>query len=183
MGGNSSKNDDLKEIGKKANQEDPNSFSDAAVINLTNNVIVGQSKSDPSKDYKRKKFLGEGSFASVYLVQNRITESIRAMKIINKSSNTTEEDEKEIVNEINILKIMDHPNILKIFEFYSNKESYSIITEFCSGGELFQEITENGPFNEQYSAYVMFQIFSAINYCHNMNIIHRDLKPENILKY
>ena len=96
-------NDDLKEIRKKANQEDPNSFSDAAVINLTNNVIVGQSKSDPSKDYKRKKFLGEGSFASVYLVQNRITESIRAMKIINKSSNTTEEDEKEIVNEINIL--------------------------------------------------------------------------------
>ena len=181
MGGNNSKNDDLKEIGKKANQDSPNSFADAAVINLTNNVIVGQSKSDPSKDYKKKKFLGEGSFASVYMVQNRITESIRAMKVISKSSNTSEEDEREIVNEINILKIMDHPNILKIFEFYSSKEAYSIITEFCSGGELFQEITENGPFNEKYTAYVMFQIFSAINYCHNMNIIHRDLKPENIL--
>ena len=181
MGGHSSKNDDLKEIGKKANQENPNSFTDSAIINLTNNVIVGQSKSDPSKDYKKKKFLGEGSFATVYLVQNRITEAIRAMKIINKSSNTSEEDEKEIINEINILKIMDHPNILKIFEFYSSKESYSIVTEYCSGGELFQEITENGPFNEKYSAYVMFQIFSSINYCHNMNIIHRDLKPENIL--
>ena len=117
----------------------------------------------------------------VYLVQNRITESIRAMKVIKKSSTTSEEDEKEIINEINILKIMDHPNILKIFEFYSSKESYSIITEYCSGGELFQEITENGPFNERYSAYVMYQILSSINYCHNMNIIHRDLKPENIL--
>jgi len=181
MGGNSSKNDDFKEIGKRANQENPNSFQDAPVINLTNNLIVGQSKSDPTKDYKKKKFLGEGSFASVYLVQNRITDSIRAMKVINKTSNTSEEDEQEILNEINILKIMDHPNILKIFEFYSSKESYSIITEYCSGGELFQEITENGPFNEKYTAYVMFQIFSAINYCHNMNIIHRDLKPENIL--
>ena len=175
------KNDDLKEIGKKANKENPNCFADSAVINLTNSVIVGQSKSDPSKDYKKKQFLGEGSFASVYLVQSRLTDSIRAMKIISKSSNTSEEDEQEIINEINILKIMDHPNILKIFEFYSSKESYSIVTEYCSGGELFQEITENGPFNERYSAYVMFQIFSAINYCHNMNIIHRDLKPENIL--
>ncbi len=55
------------------------------------------------------------------------------------------------------------------------------ITEYCSGGELFNEISENGPFDERYSAYVMYQIFSAINYCHNMNIIHRDLKPENIL--
>ena len=180
MGGNSSKNDDFKEIGKKANKENPNTFQDA-VINLTNGLIVGQSKTDPTRDYKKKQFLGEGSFASVYLVQNRITESIRAMKVINKTSNTSEEDEKEIINEINILQIMDHPNILKIFEFYSNKESYSIITEFCSGGELFQEITDNGPFNEKYTAYVMFQIFSAINYCHNMNIIHRDLKPENIL--
>ena len=181
MGSHNSKNNDLKEIGKKANKENPNSFDETAVINLTNNVIVGQSKSDPSKDYKKKQFLGEGSFASVYLVQNRITESIRAMKVIKKSSTTTEEDEKEIINEINILKIMDHPNILKIFEFYSNKESYSIITEYCSGGELFNEITENGPFNERYSAYVMYQILSSINYCHNMNIIHRDLKPENIL--
>ena len=181
MGTRSSKNEDLKEIGNKANKENPNSFDENVVINLTNNVIVGQSKSDPSLDYKKKNFLGEGSFASVYLVQNRITESIRAMKVIKKSSTTSEEDEKEIINEINILKIMDHPNILKIFEFYSSKESYSIITEYCSGGELFQEITENGPFNERYSAYVMYQILSSINYCHNMNIIHRDLKPENIL--
>ena len=109
------KNDDLKEIGKKANKENPNSFADTAVINLTNSVIVGQSKSDPSKDYKKKQFLGEGSFASVYLVQSRLTDAIRAMKIISKSSNTSEEDEQEIINEINILKIMDHQNILKIF--------------------------------------------------------------------
>ena len=184
MGGKSSKskkNDDLKAIGEKANKDSPNTFHYSNTINLTNELIVAQSKIDPSADYKKLNFLGEGSFASVYRVQNRITDSIRAMKIINKSSNISAEADKEIFNEINILRTMDHPNILKIFEFYSNKDSYSIVTELCSGGELFQEIVDKGPFNENYSAYVMFQVFSAINYCHNMKIVHRDLKPENIL--
>ena len=181
MGARASKNEDLRKIGNKANSEEPNSFLTSNTINITNNIIVSQSKSDPGLDYKKKSFLGEGNFASVYLVQNRITESIRAMKTIKKSPNCTVEEEEEIINEINILRAMDHPNILKIFEFYSSKESYNIITEYCPGGELFNEITENGPFDEKYSAYVMYQILSAINYCHNMHIIHRDLKPENIL--
>jgi calcium-dependent protein kinase len=184
MGAKSSKtlkNNELREIGEKANREEPNSFHYSNTINLTNDIIVSQSKADPSLDYKKLNFLGEGSFAAVYRVQNRITDSDRAMKIINKSASCSAEDDKEIFNEINILRTLDHPNILKIFEFYSNKESYSIVTELCSGGELFQEIVDKGPFNENYSAYVMFQILSAINYCHNMKIVHRDLKPENIL--
>ena len=184
MGGKTSKtikNNEFREIGERANREEPNSFHYSNTINLTNEIIVSQSKADPSLDYKKLNFLGEGSFAAVYRVQNRITDSIRAMKIINKSASCSPEDDKEIFNEINILRTLDHPNILKIFEFYSNKESYSIVTELCSGGELFQEIVDKGPFNENYSAYVMFQILSAINYCHNMKIVHRDLKPENIL--
>ena len=187
MGGKTSKthkNKTFKEIGEKANRTNTNSLNHSntlTTINLTNEVIVSQSKADPGLDYKKVNFLGEGSFAAVYRVQNRITDSIRAMKVINKSSTCSEEDDKEIFNEINILRTLDHPNILKIFEFYSNKESYSIVTELCSGGELFQEIVDKGPFNESYSAYVMFQVLSAINYCHNMKIVHRDLKPENIL--
>ena len=76
---------------------------------------------------------------------------------------------------------MDHPNILKIFEFYSNEREYSLVTELCSMGELFDEIVNKGPFDEKYSAYILYQILSAVNYCHKMHIIHRDLKPENIL--
>jgi calcium-dependent protein kinase len=187
MGGKTSKthkNKTFKEIGEKANRTSSNSLNYSNTLtsfNLTNDIIVSQSKTDPGLDYKKVNFLGEGSFAAVYRVQNRITDSIRAMKVINKSSACSEEDDKEIFNEINILRTLDHPNILKIFEFYSNKESYSIVTELCSGGELFQEIVDKGPFNESYSAYVMFQVLSAINYCHNMKIVHRDLKPENIL--
>ena len=76
---------------------------------------------------------------------------------------------------------MDHPNILKIFEFYSNEREYTLVTELCSMGELFDEIVNKGPFDEKYSAYILYQILSAVNYCHKMHIIHRDLKPENIL--
>ena len=150
-------------------------------IKLSNDTIVGQVKNSPSEDYIKLNFLGEGSFASVYRVQNRITGEIRAMKVIKKSSGYSNENEAEIFNEINILRKMDHPNVLKIFEFYSEKNSFSMVTEICSGGELFQEIIDKGPFSEKYSAYVMYQIFSAINYCHNIHIVHRDLKPENIL--
>ena len=181
MGGKSSKEEKNKELKKIGENENKKENEIDTTIKLTNEIIVGHLKNKPDEDYKKVKFLGEGSFATVYSVENKLTGEIRAMKIINKSSNCTLDDEKEIFNEINILRTMDHPNILKIFEFYSNKESYSIVTELCSGGELFQEIIDKGPFNEKYSAYVMYQIFSAINYCHKMHILHRDLKPENIL--
>lgn len=130
----SNKGQTFKEIGERANKENPNTFKYSTTINLTNDIIVSHSKADPGLDYKKLNFLGEGSFAAVYKVQNRITDSIRAMKIINKSATCSEEDDKEIFNEINILRTLDHPNILKIFEFYSNKESYSLVTELCSGG-------------------------------------------------
>ena len=175
------KNDELKKIGEDANKNDPSTFCSFTPINVTNELLVAQLRSNPESDYKRLNFLGEGAFASVYRVQNKYTDVICAMKVINKSSSCSSSDDKEILNEINILRMMDHPGILKIFEFYSNHQSYSIVTELCPGGELFQQIIDKGPFNEKYSAYVMYQIFSAVNYCHKMNIIHRDLKPENIL--
>jgi calcium-dependent protein kinase len=184
MGNKSSKkekNDELKKIGEDANKSSPLTFSTFSQINLTNDLIIGKFKSDPEEDYKKLNFLGEGAFASVYKVENRYTEAICAMKVIRKNNSCTLEDENEILNEINILKTMDHPGILKLFEFYSNKQTYSIVTELCPGGELFQQILDKGPFKEKYTAFVMYQIFSAVNYCHQMHIIHRDLKPENIL--
>ena len=71
--------------------------------------------------------------------------------------------------------------MIKIFEFYKKKDEYDLITEYCEGGELYQEIIDNGPFSESYTSYVIYQILLAINYCHKMHILHRDLKPENIL--
>ena len=171
----------LQQIGEKANKESPSSFINSSVINLTNATIISENKSDPENDYKKEKKLGQGAHGSVYEAKNRITDIIRAMKIVAKKTKHSKEEEEKILNEENILKTIDHPNIVKIFEFYSNDENYCIIMENCKGGSLFNEINTNGPFGEDYTAYVMYQLFSAIRYYNELNIIHRDLKPENVL--
>ena len=124
--------------------------------------------------------LGEGSYGRVYLVSHKMIGAFRAMKIIQKVDNIDENNVLEILNEINVLKKIDHPNIIKLFEFYFQNNNYYLITENCSGGELF-ELVNDTQFTEPQVAYIMYQLFSAINYCHKMRIIHRDLKPENIL--
>lgn len=103
------------------------------------------------------------------------------MKIINKKSLTNAEDQFKFVNEVEILRNMDHPHILKIYEFYQDTNNYYIILELCTGGELFAKIIEKGSFSEKEASYIMRQIDSAVLYAHNHNVVHRDLKPENIL--
>ena len=150
---------------------------------LEHNILISQVKSDPSLDYTIIKELGHGSFATVHLVKHNISGAIRAMKAIKKGGGFDDEDnEEEIINEINILMKMDHPNIVKIFEFYNSPTHYYLITEYCPGGCLYDLIVKNnGPFTEIQASYIMHQLFSVVNYCHKMKIIHRDLKPENIL--
>ena len=177
---------------KKNNLEEEEEFFDDNMpkfrvkknqVGLEHNLLVSQYKTNPFSDYKKIKELGSGSFATVYLVKHNTTGSVRAMKEIKKISNEGEEDnELEIINEINILMKMDHPNIVKIFGFYITSNYYYLITEYCEGGSLFDLIiNNNGPFPEIQASYIMHQIFSVVNYCHKMKIIHRDLKPENIL--
>jgi calcium-dependent protein kinase len=150
-------------------------------IQINNDLIVNKIEGAPSEYYDIKKKLGEGSYGVVWKVEHKQTGLTRAMKKIIKNPRAKSESDKEILNEIDILKKMDHPNIVKIFEFYNTPDGYYLITEFCPDGELFNEILENAPFPEPIAANIMYQIFSAVNYCHSMNIIHRDLKPENIL--
>ena len=169
--------DNLPKKKKKKSLKNPDG------IGLEHNPLISLVKSDPFVDYTIIKELGSGSFATVHLVKHNISGAKRAMKAIQKTTEEDDEDnENEIINEINILMKMDHPNIVKIFEFYNSPTHYYIITEYCKGGSLFDLITSNnGPFTEIQASYIMHQIFSVVNYCHKMKIIHRDLKPENIL--
>ncbi len=150
-------------------------------IIIKSNLFVNKIDGLPSENYIFLKKLGEGSYGVVWKVKHLLTSHNRAMKRIVKNPRAKKDTEQNIINEIEILRKMDHPNIVKIFEFYNTVEGYYLITEFCEKGELFQVILENAPFKEFKVAHIMFQIFSAVNYCHSSNIIHRDLKPENIL--
>ena len=83
--------------------------------------------------------------------------------------------------EIDILKNLDHPNILRLYEVFEDAKNIYLVTELCNGGELFDEIVSRTRFGERDAANVIKQLISAISYCHSKKVCHRDLKPENIL--
>jgi calcium-dependent protein kinase len=103
------------------------------------------------------------------------------MKTLHKTKYFSDEDEQLLKNELKALTSLDHPNIINIFSFYSNENSYSYITELCSYGDLYQELLNNGIYNETTTAYIMYQIFSAVNYYHKRKIINCGLSLDNIL--
>lgn len=85
------------------------------------------------------------------------------------------------MGEIELLKTLDHPHIIKIFEVIDEPARLHIVTELCVGGELFDKIIASKFFTEKQAAYYFRQLLSAISYCHSHGIVHRDLKPENLL--
>lgn len=130
--------------------------------------------------YRIGKMLGSGAFGEVRVCVHRESGAQRAVKVLRKAS--MDEDEKKMLfNEINNLKDLDHPNILKMYEFFEDEKRYYIVTDICKGGELFDEIVSRGKFTENDAAMLMKQVLSCINYCHKNHIVHRDLKPENVL--
>jgi len=125
-----------------------------------------------------KKKLGEGSYGSVCKAKNKHTGVRRAVKTISKAQMKNIERFKQ---EIAIMKMMDHPNIIKLYESFEDARNIYLVMELCVGGELFDKIIESGHFTEVQAAILMQQIVRAIYYMHENHICHRDLKPENFL--
>ena len=89
--------------------------------------------------YIQGEVLGQGNFGKVWKVTHKKSKMVRAMKQIKKSA-LVKEDEERLFNEMNILKTLDHPHIVKLFELYQDSRCYYLITEYLSGGELFERI-------------------------------------------
>ena len=133
-------------------------------------------------EYELEEKLGAGAFSSVYKCRERSTGDTRAVKIVSKQSLSKQHvNLKNKLQEIQVLKLLDHPNILKIFKGFEDSKNFYIVMEFCEGGELFKQILNKHYFTENEAANIMFQLLSAVAYCHSQNVIHRDLKPENLL--
>ena len=149
-------------------------------LSIKSGQFVKFNEGNVKDDYFIECVLGEGGFGKVYLVTHKITSAVRAMKQIKKHK-LTDEDEQTLLMETEILKELDHSNIVKLFEIYYNDKNYFLITEYCPGGELMQQISSNKVITEHIAAKYMKQVFSAVQYCHAHGIVHRDLKLENLL--
>ena len=163
--------------------EEPNlETSNEKGFKYTEGILVKERNIDPLTLYDELNMLGEGAYGKVVKVRHKVSKVLRAMKIINKDKMSLgSEEEEALINEINVVKSLDHPNIMKVYEFFNKDNSLYIISELLSGGELLDKINEAGNLNEDVSSFLMKQIFSAVDFCHQKGIIHRDLKPENIL--
>ena len=143
--------------------------------------LIRKQTGDPLMNYKVLKPLGHGTFGHVFKVIHKTTGNIRAMKVIPKNNLKPGFTEEEIEQEINILKKLDHPKIIKLYEFYSDNDYYYLINEFCSDGGLDEKLAEIRAFPECIVKVLMFQILSAVSYLHSRKVIHGDLKLENIM--
>jgi calcium-dependent protein kinase len=157
---------------QKTLNHDSHSQSDSSVIQFSEGSI--------QEKYKIVRKLGQGGFGHVREVVEIATNHRRAAKTIS-IKNLSPSNIESILQEVNILKNLDHPGIIKIYEVYKETNSVHIITELCTGGELYEKIASQNRFSENIAAKYMFEIVSTIRYCHEAHIVHRDLKPCNIL--
>ena len=136
--------------------------------------IKGKPYSELNKEYKHGISIGEGGFGKVTTIIHKKTGQLRAMKLIKKS-------EEFGFDEVENLMLLNHPNIMKLYEYFYEKDNIYIIMEYIRGDELFNKINEVHKFSEEIAAIIIKSIFQGIAYCHSLGIVHRDLKPENIL--
>ena len=156
------------------------------VLNIpirTNTLILEHSR-NPLDYYVALETIGTGSFGLVKKVcLKKNPETIRAMKIISKKNILKGIDEADLVKEIYILKNLDHPNIMKIYEIFIDKKNFYIISEFCDQGDLFTKMEKLGNMNEIMVKFIMEQIFNAVSYLHSKGVLHGDIKLENVMLY
>jgi len=122
--------------------------------------------------------VGTGAFGTVRKATKKGTKSVYAVKIIKKAAIPKIEAFR---NEVGIHASLDHPNVVRLYETFEDRHQVYLIMEMCTGGEMFDEIIEQGSFTEADAATCMKQIMSALYHMHTLGMAHRDLKPENFL--
>ncbi|CAE7883471.1 gloB [Symbiodinium microadriaticum] len=135
--------------------------------------------SDTYQDYNMVNLVGEGRNGAVFIVQHKVSEQYYACKVLHKA----EQDSSALRAEIKNLRMLDHPNVVRLYEVNEDAEAVFLLMEYCCGGDLFSLVTESpkGHLPENVARSFAEQMLNALAYCHSMGIVHRDVKPENFL--
>ncbi|XP_078262642.1 MAP/microtubule affinity-regulating kinase 3a isoform X6 [Rhinoraja longicauda] len=131
-------------------------------------------------NYRLLKTIGKGNFAKVKLARHILTGREVAIKIIDKTQLNPTSLQK-LFREVRIMKCLNHPNIVKLFEVIETEKTLYLVMEYASGGEVFDYLVAHGRMKEKEARAKFRQIVSAVQYCHQKQIVHRDLKAENLL--
>jgi calcium/calmodulin-dependent protein kinase I len=130
--------------------------------------------------YELGKELGRGNYSIVRLATRKADNKKFAVKVVTRD-NMTENDDKALRHEVEIMKALDHPNIVKLYDFYEEPRRYYLVIEHMAGGELFDRLLQKEFYTEKEARDLAVTFLRTIKYCHDRNIVHRDVKPENLL--
>ncbi|XP_055004043.1 MAP/microtubule affinity-regulating kinase 4 isoform X2 [Boleophthalmus pectinirostris] len=145
-----------------------------------NSIAVCSDEQPHIGNYRLLKTIGKGNFAKVKLARHILTGREVAIKIIDKTQLNPTSLQK-LYREMRIMKTLNHPNIVKLFEVIETEKTLYLVMEYASGGEVFDYLVAHGRMKEKEARAKFRQIVSAVHYCHQKNIVHRDLKAENLL--
>lgn len=147
---------------------------------MVKSMLLGEEAQRDIYDYYdiTKTELGKGTYGTVQLGRIRGTKTERAIKIIEKSKVSNFERFKL---EVEIMMRLDHPSILRLYDYFEDEKRVYLVLELCTGGELFDRIILNKYYSEENARTIFRQMVTGIIYCHLSNVCHRDLKPENFI--
>lgn len=131
--------------------------------------------------YKKIKTLGHGGFGTVKLYKSKLTKTLVAIKFVKIKSLIKSEFVSRAYKEIQVLRDLNHPNIVKLLDVIKTRENLCFVMEYCEGGEIKKYIQEKKGLSDEETSALCLQICEAIRFCHTASVIHRDLKPENIM--
>ena len=131
--------------------------------------------------YRLFRTIGEGSFSTVKLGYQIFTQDPVAVKIVNKCMIKSDADMQWLMREVEVMRNLNHPGIVKLYDFIEDESAYYMVIEYCGGGELFDFIIARNCVEEPLAKKLFKQICLSVGYLHENNIVHRDLKPENLL--